>query len=147
MMVKCSQITTLRYDTKLHPMVRLPFRSSGEYWSPLRCLYPRSTPTRTGNDSGLIRTYLKLLVLGELDTVTVTDLFSLANQCPRHTLTNQRAEHIDSFFLSKTIFSIPFWKSASRTESTRSAKKKGLSPVACYRNQVLTILTVATDTH
>ena len=63
------------------------------------------------------------------------------NQCPHHTLTNQWAEHITSFFLSRTIFSSPFWKSASRTDSTRPAKKKDLSLVACHRNPALTIFT------
>ena len=46
-------------------------------------------------------------------TVAVTDLFPFANQCPRQAIrlyTDQSGtERIDSFFLSKTIFSSPFW--------------------------------------
>ena len=79
------------------------------------------------------------------ECVAVTDLFSLANQSLTkrfgHTLINQRAECTDSFLLSRTIFSISFWKLASRTESTRPAKKKDLSPIASHGKPALTIFT------
>ena len=55
------------------------------------------------------RTFLEIYV-------AVTDLFPLANQCPRQAIrsnTDQSgAERIDSSFLSRTIFSNPFWESA-----------------------------------
>ena len=64
--------------------------------------------------------------------VAVTDLFSLANQCSRQEIrphTDQSgAERIDSFFLSRTSFSSPFW-SRTQSESTWVAAKKDLSHV------------------
>ena len=58
-----------------------------------------------------------------------------SNQCPRQAIwphSNQSGtERIDSFILSRTIFSSPFWKS-SVSESTRPAAKKDLSLVISY---------------
>ena len=80
-----------------------------------------------------------------MDKVAVTDLFSLAYQCPHQVIrphTDQSAgRELGFLLLLKNYFSSPFWKSASRTESTRPAKKKDFSPVACNRNPSLTIFT------
>ena len=58
--------------------------------------------------------------------VAVTDLFSLLNALAKrfdHTLTNQRAERIDFIFLQRTIFSIPFWKSATDRVHDKERRK------------------------
>ena len=64
--------------------------------------------------------------------VAVTDLFSLANQCPRQTIrphTDQPgAECIDSFFLSRIIF-LALFGSHDKSKSTQLAAKKDLSPM------------------
>ena len=61
------------------------------------------------------------------ECVAVTDLFPLANQCPRQAIrphTDQpEAEHIDSFFLSRTIFSNPFLKARQVRERTQLVVK------------------------
>ena len=63
--------------------------------------------------------------------VAVTDLFPLSNQCPRQAIrphTDQSgAERIDSFFLSRTIFSILFWKSRQVREHIVSSQDRPLS--------------------
>ena len=65
------------------------------------------------------------------DSVAVTDLFPLANQSPCQAIrphTDQSgAEHIDSFFLSRTIFSSPFWKSRQIREHLVSSEERSLS--------------------
>ena len=53
-------------------------------------------------------------VINSKRPVVATDLFPFANQRYRqkrvgHSLTNQLAERINSFFLSRTIFSSPFF--------------------------------------
>ena len=64
-------------------------------------------------------------------SVAVTDLFPLTNQCPRQAIqphTDQSvAECIDSFFLSRTIFSGPFWKSRQVREHLVSSQDRPLS--------------------
>ena len=68
--------------------------------------------------------------------VAVTDLFSLANQCPRQAIRphidQSEAERIDSFFLSRTFSSSPFLKADDKSERAQLAAKKDLSPVLSY---------------
>ena len=65
------------------------------------------------------------------DSVTVTDLFPLANQCPCQAiqpLTDQSGtERIDFFFLSRTIFFVFFWKSRQVREHLVSSQG-----ILCY---------------
>ena len=59
--------------------------------------------------------------------VAVTDLFPLANQAIRPHTDQSGAEHIDSFFLSRTIFSSLFWKSRQVREHPASSEDRPLS--------------------
>ena len=64
-------------------------------------------------------------------SVAVTDLLSLANQCPRQTIrpnTDQSgAERIDSIYRSRTFSSSPFWTSPQVREHPASSDERPLS--------------------
>ena len=81
---------------------------------------------------------LQLIVTQCVNDVAVTDLFPLTNQCPHQAIrphTDQsEAECIDSFFLSRIIFSSPFWKSRQVTERTQLTAKTDLPCFLCYRH-------------
>ena len=81
--------------------------------------------------SALSRVWTYVTVSISYDSVAVWDLFPLANQCPHQAIrshTDQSgAECIDSFSLSRTIFSNLFWKSQQVREHLVSSQDGHLS--------------------
>ena len=76
-----------------------------------------------------------LLLLFEKKPVAVTDLFPLANQCPRQAIRPHSdqpgAERIDSFFLFRIIVLVLFG-SLDKSGRTQLAAKTDLSRTPCY---------------
>ena len=84
--------------------------------------------------------YIDIYLQVRFWSVAVTDLFPLANQCLRQAIrphTDQSGEErIDSFFPSRTIFPIPFWKPRQVREHGRlSLKSTLLVAIHTQKNQ------------